>query len=248
LLCLPLTWLAVVTCNRLADWIGVAWGSQRYSFDSGIVRVSIRLLGFLIAIGMIAYGASQIGVPLVGILAGLGVGGLAFALAAQPTLENFIGGIMIYADRPVRVGDSGKFGDLSGTIEEIGIRSTRIRLADRSVATIPNGDLSKSRLTNFSNRDRALYSSTIGLEYGTKEKELRALMDSIRKMLTRHAGLRRDKIGVRFSGFGGSSLTLDISAELAPGKADEHAGIREDINFKLFGIVEKSGARLTSHG
>jgi MscS family membrane protein len=248
MLYVPLTWLIIVICDRLADWIGLAWGAQRYSFDSGIVRVSIRLFGVVFAIGMFAYGASQIGVPLVGILAGLGVGGLAFALAAQPTLENFIGGIMIYADRPVRVGDSGKFGDVTGTIEEIGIRSTRIRLPDRSVMTIPNGDFSKSRLTNFSNRDRALYTSTIGLGYGMKEKELRTLMNNVKKMLSQHTGFRPDKVSVRFSGFGSDSLTVDISGEIAPGKADEQSAIREDINFKLFNIVEKLGAKLTSHG
>jgi MscS family membrane protein len=241
----PLTWLAVVGCNRLADWIGVAWSAQRYSFDSGLLRVSVRLFGIFIAIGMLAYGAQQIGVPLVGILAGLGVGGLAFALAAQPTLENFIGGIMLYTDRPVRVGDSGKFGDVTGTVEEIGIRSTRIRLADRSVTTIPNGDLSKSRLTNFSNRDRAMFSATLGLPYGTREKKLRDLMKRISDMLTAHPAMKADRVNVRFGGFGSGALTIEVSGELAA-KSDQLASAREDINFKLFNIVEKAGAKLTA--
>lgn len=99
------TWFLVVCFNTLSDWTAAVWGAQRRSFDSGVLRVGVRVIGILLAAGLLAYGASQIGVPLVGILAGLGVGGLAVALAAQPTMENLIGGIMIYADRPVRVGD-----------------------------------------------------------------------------------------------------------------------------------------------
>src|SRR4029077_20066426 len=87
---LPLTWLAVVACNLLADWVAVAWSARHYSFDAGILRVVIRLIGIVIAASMLAYGGSQLGVPLVGIIAGLGVGGLAIGLAAQPTIENFI--------------------------------------------------------------------------------------------------------------------------------------------------------------
>ncbi len=241
---LPLAWLAVVVCNRMADWVSSAWSAQRYSFDTGIVRVAIRIVGIFTATALLTYGANQIGVPLVGILAGLGVGGLAVALAAQPTIENFIGGIMIYADRPVRVGDYGKFGSVTGMVEEIGIRSTRIRQLDRSILTVPNSEFSKAQITNYSNRDRLVFTTTIGLAYGTKEKQLRAILKKMRAMLTAHPRVNPDKVGVRFAGFGDQSLLVAIVAELAHTGNDELHTVSEDLNLHMFNVVEKSGAEL----
>jgi MscS family membrane protein len=245
---MPLTWLAVVACNELADWVAVAWDARHYSFDAGILRVVIRLIGILIAAGMLTYGASQLGVPLVGIIAGLGVGGLAIGLAAQPTIENFIGGIMIYADRPVRVGDHCKVGDISGVVEEIGIRSTRIRTSDRSVTIIPNSDFSKSKLVNLTNRDRVMFSTTIGLEYGTKEKQLREVLKKVRALLSSHPHMNPKSVGVHFAGFGSGSLLIEVRGDLEPMHNDELTEMREDINLKLFTLVEKSGAKLAAHG
>ena len=115
----------------------------------------------------------MLGLHAYGIVAGLGVGGLAIALAAQSTIENLIGGLSLFADRPVRVGDFCKYGDEVGTIEAIGIRSTRIRGIDRTVTTIPNGVLSKMPVVNFTLRDRMLLKTVIGLRYETTPEQLR---------------------------------------------------------------------------
>ncbi len=244
---LPLTWLAVVVSNCLADWIVRAWDLQGYDFDAGIMRVAIRLLGLLTATGILAYGASQIGIPLVGILAGLGVGGLAVALAAQPTIENFIGGIMIYADRPVRVGDRCSFGDVSGTVEEIGIRSTRIRADDRSVTSIPNSDFAKARIVNLSSRDRVLFNTTVGLPYGTTEQQVRNILHKMRDLLASFAPVKDASSSVHFAGFGADSLRIDIAAELSSSGHDDLAGAREELLLKLFNIVEEAGTQLAKH-
>ena len=132
------------------------------SIDAHLIRVGARLLGIVGGLAFLAAGADRLGVPVYGIVAGLGVGGLAIALAAQPTVENLIGGMSLFADKPIRVGDVCKYGDATGTVEAIGIRSSRIRGADRTVTTIPNAALAKMPIVNLTQRDRMLIKAVIG--------------------------------------------------------------------------------------
>jgi MscS family membrane protein len=241
------TWLVVDLCNRVSDWAAFAWGANRFSFDAGVLRLGIRLGGILIGTALLAYGASQIGVPLVGILAGLGVGGIAVALAAQPTIENFIGGIMIYADRPVRVGEQCQFGDMTGTVEEIGVRSTRVRSSDRSLVSIPNADFSKLRLINLSRRDQVLFNSTIGLNYDTKEEQLQRILAGMRQMLASHPNVKADKASAHLAAFTGSAMELKVSAELINAPSSQMGSVREDLLMKMFNIVNREGATMVAH-
>jgi MscS family membrane protein len=247
LIYLNFTWLVVSCFNALSDWVARAWSAQQRSFDSGVLRVGIRVVGILVAAALLSYGASQVGVPLVGILAGLGVGGLAVALAAQPTMENLIGGLMIYADRPVRVGDHCKFGDMSGVVEEIGIRSTRLRTADRAVTSIPNGDFSKMRLTNFSQRDRLVFNATLGLSYDVKGDQLRAVLQKLREILHSDPKIRAGSAKVHLSALGAAAMEIEVSAELDPAERSRLAEIREDLFLRMFGAVEEQGAKVIAH-
>ena len=145
---------------------------ERASIDASLIRVAARVAGIAAAIAIIFIGATEIGLPIYGVIAGLGVGGLALGLAARPTLENLIGGFILYADRPVRVGDFCKFGDEFGTVEEIGLRSTRIRAIDRTLITIPNAEFSNMELINFTRRDQTLLDTTIGLRYETTAAQM----------------------------------------------------------------------------
>ncbi|MBX3734043.1 MAG: mechanosensitive ion channel [Verrucomicrobiae bacterium] len=113
------------------------------SIDAHLIRICARLLGMVAAVLLLVAGAERIGMPLYGIVTGLGVGGLAIALAAQPTIENLIGGFSLFADKPIRVGDFCRYGAETGTVEAIGMRSTRIRGLDRTLTTIPNAVLSR---------------------------------------------------------------------------------------------------------
>ena len=239
-------WLVAAVFNRFAAWAAATWGGRTQSFDTGIIRLAFSVLGIALAVGILVYGANQIGVPLVGILAGLGVGGLAVALAAQPTLENFIGGIMIYADRPVRVGDHCKFGDMTGVIEEIGIRSTRVRASDRSLISVPNADFSKLRLINYSRRDQLLFTAKIGLQYSTTQAQLSKIVDAMRAFLKSYP--RISTASVHFTGFGEQSIEIDISAEMRDTAAEELADAKEELLIALFRVVEQSGATLAGHG
>jgi MscS family membrane protein len=211
------------------------------SIDAHLIRVSARLLGIVGGMVLLATGADRLGVPVYGIVAGLGVGGLAIALAAQPTIENLIGGMNLFADRPIRVGDFLKYGDEIGTVEAIGIRSTRIRGNDRTVTTIPNAALAKMPIVNFTRRDRMLIHSTVGLRYETTPEQLRHVLAKLREMLLGHPRIHPEPARARLIGLGGSSLDVEIFAYAATNDWNEFLGIREDVLMRVMDIVAQSG-------
>jgi MscS family membrane protein len=209
--------------------------------DAHLTLICSRLLGLLGAAWVLALGADQLGVPVYGIIAGLGVGGLALALAAQPTIENLIGGLSLFADKPIQIGDLCRCGDNEGTIEAIGIRSTRIRGLDRTLTTIPNAELSKMAIVNYGRRDRILIHSVIGVRYETSQDQMRYLLVQIREMLLAHPHIHPDLARVRFVGFGTSSLDIEIFAYAATRNKTEFLRIREEIWLRVMDLIEQSG-------
>jgi MscS family membrane protein len=149
---LSAAWAILLLAGMAGEAIAGAPRLRARAIDQAIARLGSRVLGFLFAVGVVMYGAQLLGAPVTPLLGALGVGSLAVALAAQPTIENFIAGITLYADRPVRVGDFCRFGDTVGTVENIGMRSTHIRTLDDTVVSVPNGEFSKARLENFTRR------------------------------------------------------------------------------------------------
>jgi MscS family membrane protein len=181
------------------------------------------------------------GVNVTGILAGLGIGGLAVALAAQKTVENLFGGISLALDQPLRVGDFCRFGDRVGTVEEIGLRSTRIRTLDRTVVSIPNAQFATMELENFAARDRIWLKATLGLRYETTPDQLRHVLVEIRRMLYGHPRVHPDPARIRFVGFGSYSLDLEIFAYVLTADFGEFLAIREDLYLRIMDIVAASG-------
>ena len=175
------------------------------------------------------------------LVAGLGVGGIAVALAAQKSIENLFGGIMLYADRPVRVGDYCGFGGRTGVVEEIGMRSTRIRTLDRTVLTVPNAEFSSLQIENFAKRDFIRLSTTLGLRYETTPDQLRHVLIELRRLLYGHPMVSNDPARVRFTGFGAFSLDLEITAYVTTSDWAEFLGVREDLYLQMMDLVEASG-------
>lgn len=214
------------------------------SIDAHLIRVTARLLGIVGSGALLALGAGRLGMPLYGIVAGLGVGGLAIALAAQPTIENLIGGLNLFADRPIRVGDFCKYGNELGWVEGIGIRSARIRGLDRTLTTIPNAVLAKMPIVNLTRRDQMLLQSVIGLRYETRPEQLRYILVKLREMLLGHPRVHPNAAHVRFIGFGASSLDIEVFAYVVTRDWGEFLGIREDIFLRVMDIVEEGGAAI----
>jgi len=175
-------------------------------------------------------------------LAALGIGGIALALGAQKTIENFVGSITVVFDQPIRVGDFCKFGDTVGTVESIGMRSTRIRTLDRTLITIPNGDFSSRSIENYSQRDMFLYRKQLGLRYETSSNQMRYILVEMRKLLYAHPKVDRDPARVRFLGYGSDSLQVEIFAYCHAVDYNEYLAIQEDINLRLAKVVEDSGS------
>lgn len=238
---LAAAWAFLLAMLGIANVVASASGMRPKSIDAGMLRLALRILGVVGAGCILAYGASELGVPLMGIVAGLGVGGLAVALAAQPTLENLIGGVIIFADRPVRVGDQCKFGDISGTVEEIGIRSTRVRAADRTLITIPNADFSKQRLINTDRRDYLVVNAKVGLRYGTKASQLRDILQRTAGFFAAHPMIDGALSKVRLVDFGMNSVDIELAAQLTTADQATLSALREEILLQFAGIVEQAG-------
>ncbi|MCU0892751.1 MAG: mechanosensitive ion channel family protein [Rhodospirillales bacterium] len=236
-----LGWLVVLVTGRVADAVNAARYAEAGSIDSHLVRIVLRLASLVLLVSLFIYAAGFFGIPLTPVIASLGVGGLAIALAVRPTLENVIGGLTLFADKPVRIGDFCRFGSEEATVEEIGLRSTRLRKLDDTVISMPNSDFSQRELTNYSRRRRRLYQTTIGLRYETTEEQLRAVIVELDKMLRDHPQVLNERLHVRFDGFGASSLDVAIFVYVSATDWLQYLEVREDINFKIMSIVGAVG-------
>ena len=217
----------------------------RYRGDTGRLSAVLffrRVAKFvLIGVGCI-FVLDIIGVDITTGLAALGIGGLALALGAQKTIENLVGSLTVIFDQPVRVGDYCQVGEIAGTIEQIGMRSTRIRTLDRTVVTIPNGDFSAQKIENYALRDMFRYRHILGLRYETSPDQIRYLLVELRKIFYAHPRVNDDPARVRFLGFGASSLDIEIFAYVRANDYNEFLEVQEDLNLRVFDVVNESGS------
>jgi MscS family membrane protein len=234
-------WFVFVTVGRVADVINDARRVTQGSIDAQLLRTLLHLASLLFLAFLVVYAADFFGIPVTPVLASLGVGGLAIALAVRPTLENVIGGLTLFADKPVRIGDYCRFGDDYGTVEEIGLRSTRLRKLDDTLVSIPNADFSQRELINFTRRRERLYRSTLGLRYETTPDQLRYVIARVKAMLSDHPRVSPRLLHVRFDGFGSSSLDIEVFAYVRTADWLEYRAIREDINLKIMDVVKEAG-------
>ncbi len=202
-----------------------------------ILKLSLFLIAILTVISAWGYNTSTI-------LAGLGVGGLAVALAAQKTIENLFGGVSVIGDRPVLVGDDCRFGDRTGTVMHIGLRSTRIRTPDRTIISVPNGQFSLMPLENISGRDKIWFHPTLNLRRDTSSEQLLKVLSSCREILTGHPKVEIGKIPVRFVGVGAYSLDVEIAAYIITSDNDEFLALQQQLLLKILQEVERAGTAL----
>jgi MscS family membrane protein len=235
------TWL----CVRVIDVLFKLKQSQFVGTSSE--KISMVQLGRKLSkIMVVIVGALVIfyiaGINIAAVLTGLGIGGIAIAFAAQKTLENLFGGIMIISDQPIRVGDFCRAGDYLGTVENIGLRSTRIRTLERTVVSVPNGQLAVMSLENFAMRDKIWFHHTLHLRYETTADQLRYILAEIRKMLYEHSKVESPSARVRLIGFGNSSLDLEVFAYVLETKYESFLHIQEDLLLRIIDIIEASGS------
>ncbi len=175
-------------------------------------------------------------------LAGLGIGGIAVAFAAQKTLENLFGGVSVMGDEVILVGETCRFGNRVGTVEDISLRSTRIRTPERTVLSIPNGSLATMNIENLSRRDKILFNAKLGLRYETSPDQLRYVLAQIRRLLYAHPKVETDGARVRLVGFDDSTLSAEIFCYVLTRDFAEFLAIREDLLLRIMEIVNSSGS------
>ncbi len=239
-----LAWLVAVILTRIGAFIVDHGFRDARPLKKQLVRVMFRIATIVVITGVAVKALQTLGVPIAGLIAGLGVGGLAIALAAQGTLENFIGGIILYADQPVKVGDFCKFGERRGVVEDVGLRSVKIRTLDRTIVTVPNADFAKLQLENLAERDRVLLRENLRLRYETTREQLQGVMAEFESMLREHERIAEEPLRVRFVGFGEYYLEVELYAYAMTDAWPEFLEIREDVLLKVMSIVERSGTRM----
>jgi MscS family membrane protein len=219
------------------------WARERPASRS-LLRLGARFAkGTAAAFGLLI-GLAQIGVSVGSLIAGLGIGGLVLALAAQKTVENLFGTVSIGVDQPMREGDFVKIGDTLGTVEQIGLRSTRVRTLDRTIVTIPNGDLSNQRVESYTARDRIRLACTIRLVQDTTPRQIRDVLAAFERILLAHPKIVSDAVIVRFANVGQWSLDIDVMTWFLTSDWNEFQTIRQDILIAFMEAVADVGTQI----
>ena len=200
-----------------------------------MLKVAIVVLAIFSVMGTLGFNLSA---P----LAGLGIGGIAIAFAAQKTLENLFGGVSILGDEVIRIGDTCRFGDRVGTVADISLRSTRIRTPERTELSIPNGSLATMNVENLSRRDKMLFNTKLGLRYETSPDQMRYVLAQVRRLLYEHPKIETEGARSRFVSFDPSALTMEIFCYVLTQDDKEFLAIREDILLRIMDIVDAAGS------
>jgi len=238
------TWMAVRFLGAfVTKWAGIRQ-QQGATERVAIVRLGGRLLqGVAVVVGVLA-ALQSVGINVTPVLAGLGVGGIAVALASQKTLENLFGGMSVIGDSPVRIGEFCRIGTMTGTVEDIGLRSTRMRTTARTVISIPNADMAIQSIESFSARDKILFNHTLTLRHETTADQLRFVLAGARTLLYQHPRVEQATARVRLLRFTSSGLDIELFGYVTATELEEFLGIQEDLLLRLMDTIEAGGTAL----
>ncbi len=241
ILIIALAWLALRLFSRGMDRLrdrAIARGSTGTGslvlLGQRIVKVVIVIFAVLTALGVLGFNMTTA-------LAGVGIGGLAIGFGAQKTIENLFGGVSLLSDEVIRVGDTCNFGGRVGTVEDISLRSTRIRTVERTQLSIPNGTLATMNVENLTRRDKILFNPKLNLRYETTPDQLRYVLARTRRLLYEHPKIETASARVRFSAFADSWLTLEVFSYVLARDFGEFTAIQEDILLRIMDIVAEAG-------
>jgi MscS family membrane protein len=237
-------WLCAVIIDAVVGHLRTRLEAKHRAFSYSVLPLSGRITKILVFALIFAALLTAWGYNTTTLLAGLGIGGVALALASQKTIENLFGSVAVISDRPVSVGDFCKFGSTMGTVEDIGLRSTRIRTLDRTLVTVPNGSFSTMTLENFDRKDKTLFHVTLNLRRSTTPEQVRTLLQSITRLLKDNPKFEIGPMPVRFVGIGTYSLDIEIFMYVRTLDGDEFNKIQQDLFLAILDAVEAAGTAL----
>jgi MscS family membrane protein len=235
-------WVALRAIDVLGQVVAASPWATSHPVSRALLPLSLRSAKVtVVALALVAI-LYVWGLPVASLLAGLGIGGLALALAAQKTVENLFGSFSIGIDQPFREGEFVKVDDFVGTVEAIGLRSTRFRTLDRTIITIPNGKLSDMKLESFAPRDRIRLSCTVSVVYGTTAAQMREILAGLERVLRSQGKIWPDAVVTRFGALGTSSLDIEVMAWFQTSDWGEFQLIRQDVLLAFMEVVESAGS------
>ena len=247
------TSIALIISVTWILWRVVQWSLHRvrsralsggHAGTGSLMLLGERILKAVIFVAGVLAVFSSLGFNMSTALAGLGIGGLAIGFGAQKTIENLFGGVSVLGDEVFRVGDVCRFGDRTGVVEDIGLRSTRIRTDERTLVAIPNGTVATINLENLSRRDKILFKTTLGLRPETKTDHVRFVLAEIRRLLYSHPKVETTSVRVRLTDIAGSSLSVEVVAYILTRDFNEFAAVREDVLLRVMDVMKNSGGGL----
>jgi MscS family membrane protein len=204
-----------------------------------LVKAFIFVMAIFFILGVLGFNLSTA-------LAGVGIGTLAVGFGAQQTIANLFGGVSVLGDEVIRVGDVCKFGDRTGTVEDIGLRSTRVRTEERTLLAIPNGTVATINVENLSRRDKILFKTVLGLHLNSTYDQLQAALSEIRRALAAHPKIEKNTTRVRLIELGASAMNIELVCYVLTRDFDEFAAVREEVLLHIMNLVEDSGTTFAS--
>lgn len=218
--------------NRLKHPDSILLDDTLLIFFAKIIKAVIVIIAVLIVLG-------EFGVNINGLITGVGLGGLTFALAAQDTASNIFGGLVIISDKPFAVGDWIQTASIEGTVEDISFRSTRIRTFDDALLVVPNSTLSSASITNWSKMNKRKVKFNIGLTYNTAPSQVKNIIADIETFLNSHKDIVSDTPLVKLDEFGSSSLNIMVMFFTSQTSLAELKRVREEINYEILDVVHR---------
>lgn len=240
---LTVIWIIWVTGQAIAETVIVSRRLKTWSIDGQLIRLTVRFVALVLSVAVLVEGASRLGLPAYSVVAGLGVSGIAVALAARESLANLMGSFTIMIEKPFRIGHWVRVGDTEGTVEAIGFRSTRIRTFYDSLVSVPSSKLMESMIDNLGERTFRRVKTTISVTYDTPPQLLREFVDAIREIIATHPYTRKDNYHTCLQDLADSSLQILLYFFLqAPDWATELRQ-REDVLLRIIECAERFGVK-----
>jgi MscS family membrane protein len=217
-----------------------------HSGTGSLMLLGERIIKAIVVVMAVFFILGVLGFNLSTALAGVGIGTLAVGFGAQQTIANLFGGVSVLGDEVIRVGDVCKFGDRTGTVEDIGLRSTRVRTEERTLLAIPNGTVATINVENLSRRDKMLFKTVLGLHPETAPDQVRAVLAEIRSVLANQSKIEASTARVRLTEVTPSAINVELFCYVLTRDFDEFATAREQLLLRIMKFVEESGTNLAS--
>ncbi len=235
------TWLVFRLIDVIAEYVGTLTQKTESKLDDQLVPLIRKTAKIFVGVVAFVLIVQNMGYSVSGLLAGLGLGGLAFALAAKDTVSNLFGSAMIFTDRPFCIGDWIKTDQAEGTVEAVGFRSTKIRSFAKTLITVPNSVLANSTINNFSAMPKRRIKMTVGVTYETTADQMEQALEAVKKILREHEGVDQEFFLVYFTDFGPSSLDILVYFFTRTTVWEDYLKVRQEVNLAIMRALEALG-------